>query len=122
VTAPTPPWDGDPLYIVGIAAAQLGIKATDPRRADLQRQVMACIEDVRDYVGFDYQDPAEAPISYVISETLVNLLTEVYTRKQAQFGIVSQYSEDGAAIRISADWLAAHCPQLHPLKRAFGLA
>lgn len=122
MTRPVPPWNGDPLYIVGIAKGQLGLRDTDPQVAVLQRQVMAAIEDVQTYLAFDYRAAENAPISDVVTESVALVLVECYRRRDAAFGVVGTYSEDGTAIRVSADWLAGHAPQLHPLKRGYGLA
>lgn len=115
------PWSGDPLYLVGIARGLLNMRSTDPDNAILQRQAYAVIEAVRTYVGFDFQDPAEAPISDVITEACALALVEAYRRKDANFGIVGTFSEDGTAQRISSDWLAGHLPQLAVLRRGWGI-
>jgi hypothetical protein len=122
MTRPVPPWDGDPMYLVSIARKLLNMRDTDPDNATLQRQVMAAIEAVTRYLGFDFRLPAEAPISDVITESCALTLVELYRRKDANFGIVGTYSEDGVATRISADWLAGHLPQLAMLRRGWGLA
>lgn len=116
------PWNGDPLYVVGLARKLLNMRDTDPDSATLQRQVYAVIAAVRRYLGFNFQDPTEAPIDDVITESCVIALVEVYRRKDANFGIVGTYSEDAIATRISADWLAGHLPQLAVLRRGWGLA
>lgn len=116
------PWNGDPLYLVGLARGLLNMRATDPDNVVLQRQVYAVIADVRRYLGYDFQSAAEAPIDDVVTEACALALVETYRRKDATFGVVGTFSEDGLATRISADWLAGHFPQLVALKRQWGLA
>jgi hypothetical protein len=124
VTRPVPPWNGDPLYIVGLARKSLNMRDTDPDNAILQRQVYAVMELVRSFLGWltPFDDPANAPIPDVITEACTLGLVEANRRKDANFGVVGTYSEDGTAVRISADWLAGHLPQLATLKRSWGLA
>jgi phage gp36-like protein len=121
MTRPVPVWDGDPMYLVSVARKLLNMRDTDPDNATLQRQVMAAIEAVQRYLGFDFRDPMNAPISDVVTESCAFVLIELYRRKDANFGIVGSYSEDAVAVRISADWLAGHLPQLAPLRRGWGL-
>jgi hypothetical protein len=121
MTRPTPPWNGDPLFLVGIAKKLLNMRDNDPDVAILQRQVYAVMEAVSRYLEYDIQATENLPVSDVVTEACALTLVEVYRRKDANFGIVGTYSENGLATRISADWLAGHLPQLAPIRRGWGI-
>jgi hypothetical protein len=64
-----------------------------------------CLELIHDRIGATvYYDETTVPLPIVEAGAVAT--SEMYRRKDAPFGIVNAWSEDGASIRISRDPLA----------------
>jgi hypothetical protein len=123
VTAPiTPPWDGDPRYLVEQAAARLTLGPTDPDLPWLGQLADAVVDQVRQYLDSPAADPLAEPVPAPVTVASILALVEAYKRKDATFGITGAWSGDGVALRISRDWLDGVKTALQPYRVKFGVA
>jgi hypothetical protein len=123
VTAPiTPPWDGDPRYLVEQAAARLTLGPTDPDLPWLGQLADAVVDQVRQYLDSPAVDPLAEPVPAPVTVASILALVEAYKRKDATFGITGAWSGDGVALRISRDWLDGVKTALQPYRVTFGVA
>lgn len=117
----TPPWDGDPRYLVEQAAARLALGPSDPDLPWLGLLADSVCDQVRQYLDSP-TDPLLDPVPYPVTTASVLALVEAYKRKDATFGITGAWSGDGVALRISRDWLDGVKAALNPYRVKFGVA
>ncbi len=118
-----PPWTGDPQAIVDYARQSLAMKLSDPNVAVLQRLVGSAMESTRDYLGWpSIPDEGQTVVPDVVRDACVNVLVELYRRRDLTFGVVTSADADAVTWRIAADWLAANAVNLHQVKHSWGMA
>ena len=118
-----PPWDGDPALIVDEARKLLQIKLADPNVATLQRLCGSAMESTRNYLGWpSIPDTGQTVVPDVVRDACINVLIELYRRKDLTYGVIGTVDSDGVMFRIAADWLAANAVNLHQVKHSWGLA
>lgn len=111
-------WD-----IPATTAAALDIMrldATDPDAGRVQEAAAAACALIDTYL--DLCEPLAPPTPEPIMLAAALLTVELYRRKDAPFGQVGEWSDDGGPIRIPMDWLSSVRYLLLPYKCGWGIA